>query len=55
MNFGFPNFFHHALHPSPFLGFRGWAWFAQEMVNAMAKRARVPRARPGEAERFEQD
>lgn len=54
MDFGFPNFFHHALHPSPFLGFRGWAWFAQEMVNAMAKRARVPRARPGQAEAFEQ-
>ena len=45
MFFGFPNFFHHALFDSPFLGFRGWAWFVQEMVNTVATRPRA--MRPG--------
>jgi nitrogenase molybdenum-iron protein alpha/beta subunit len=44
MHFGFPNFFSHALCESPFLGFRGWAWFVQQMINAVAKRPRVQRA-----------
>jgi nitrogenase molybdenum-iron protein alpha/beta subunit len=44
MYFGFPNFFSHALYESPFLGFRGWAWFVQQMINAVAKRPRVQRA-----------
>lgn len=43
MDFGFPNFFWHALHDSPFLGFRGWAWFVQQMINSMARRPRVRR------------
>jgi nitrogenase molybdenum-iron protein alpha/beta subunit len=44
MYFGFPNFFSHALHESPFLGFRGWAWFVQEMINSVATRPRKLRA-----------
>lgn len=44
MYFGFPNFFSHALYESPFLGFRGWAWFVQQMINAVAKRPRMQRA-----------
>ncbi|PRP94278.1 nitrogenase component 1 [Enhygromyxa salina] len=44
MYFGFPNFFKHALYDSPFLGFRGWAWFVQEMVNTIVKRPRMLRA-----------
>jgi nitrogenase molybdenum-iron protein alpha/beta subunit len=43
MHFGFPNFFSHALFDSPFLGFRGWANFVQQMLNTMATRYRVPR------------
>jgi nitrogenase molybdenum-iron protein alpha/beta subunit len=44
MYFGFPNFFSHALCESPFLGFRGWAWFVQQMINAVAIRPRQQRA-----------
>jgi nitrogenase molybdenum-iron protein alpha/beta subunit len=35
MEFGFPSFFTHALHSSPFLGFHGWAWFVQTVANAV--------------------
>ena len=45
MSFGFPNFFHHALFESPFLGFRGWAWFVQEMANTVMTRPRAMRPR----------
>lgn len=41
MEFGFPSFFIHALHDSPFLGFRGWAWFVQTISNAVMARPRV--------------
>lgn len=44
MYFGFPNFFRHALFDSPFLGFRGWAWFVEQMINTMAGRPRMQRA-----------
>jgi nitrogenase molybdenum-iron protein alpha/beta subunit len=44
MHFGFPNFFSHALCESPSLGFRGWAWFVQQMINAVAQRPRMQRA-----------
>jgi nitrogenase molybdenum-iron protein alpha/beta subunit len=40
MEFGFPSFFRHALHETPFLGFRGWAWFVQEIGNTIMNRPR---------------
>ncbi|MFV8753546.1 nitrogenase component 1 [Nannocystaceae bacterium ST9] len=39
-DFGFPNFFRHALHESPYLGVRGWAWFVQELATLLARRLR---------------
>lgn len=38
--FGYPCLYRHALFESPFLGFRGWAWFVQELANLMIRRAR---------------
>ncbi len=31
--FGFPCFRRHAFHESPYFGFRGWLWFAQELFH----------------------
>ena len=36
--FGFPCFYRHTLFEAPFLGFRGWAWFVQELANALLRR-----------------
>lgn len=41
MEFGFPSFFTHALHESPFLGFRGWAWFVQTLANTVMIESRA--------------
>ncbi|HLT36457.1 MAG TPA: nitrogenase component 1, partial [Enhygromyxa sp.] len=41
IEFGFPSFFRHALVDCPFLGFRGWAWFVQEVANAVMARPRA--------------
>lgn len=41
LEFGFPSFFRHALFDSPFLGFRGWAWFVQAICNAIMSRPRA--------------
>ena len=41
LEFGFPSFFRHALFDSPFLGFRGWAWFVQAICNALMTRPRA--------------
>jgi nitrogenase molybdenum-iron protein alpha/beta subunit len=38
--FGFPCFYRHAIFDAPFLGFRGWAWFAQEVANLLIRRPR---------------
>ncbi|NVB41387.1 hypothetical protein G6O69_38185 [Pseudenhygromyxa sp. WMMC2535] len=38
LHFGFPNFFCHAIHDSPFLGFQGWAWFIQEIARTIGTR-----------------
>jgi nitrogenase molybdenum-iron protein alpha/beta subunit len=40
IEFGFPSFYRHALFDSPFLGFRGWAWFVQTVANALLARPR---------------
>jgi nitrogenase molybdenum-iron protein alpha/beta subunit len=40
LEFGFPNFFRHSLHESPYLGVRGWAWFVQEIASLLASRMR---------------
>jgi nitrogenase molybdenum-iron protein alpha/beta subunit len=40
LEFGFPNFFRHALHESPYLGVRGWAWFVQEIAGLIGARIR---------------
>lgn len=39
-DFGFPNFFRHSLHESPYLGVRGWSWFVQELATLLARQLR---------------
>ena len=36
LEFGFPNFFRHALFESPYLGVRGWAWFIEQIAAIIA-------------------
>lgn len=36
MEFGFPSYFHHAVHDSPFMGFRGALCFINRMANILA-------------------
>ena len=42
LEFGFPNFFRHALFESPYLGVRGWAWFIEQIAAIIGASIREP-------------